>query len=229
MSLNELFLAGAKPKRITRLTSAAPVGTYVPTEDNARCLVRIQAGGAGGYTSSQAGGAGAMVEVYIRVPIAGLPYVVGAGGAVATNGSVSKFGPFVAAAGSFGNTSASGSGGSVGVLVGGVDADGATILQSGLSGVSGGFGAGGVSVAGGFPGYPVDPTYVPSFAAGTPSTVFPGGVLPRNAQGNGSGGNSFYGLGGASGASPSATDYGAGGGINAAGQAGCIEIWDFGA
>jgi hypothetical protein len=54
-------------------------------------------------------------------------------------------------------------------------------------------------------------------------------ALPRNGQGNGSGGNSFFGTGGTNGNSPAAGNYGAGGGINAAGLGGCIEIWDMGA
>lgn len=224
MSMNELFgAAGAKPKLITRITSGT--GAYIPTVDLARCLVRIQAAGAGGHTSLYAGGGGAMVEVVIRIPIAGLPYVVGAAGTVSTNGSQSSFGAFVASGGSYGGTTTNGVGGYVGLTTGPVDADGATLIPSGLNGVSGGFG-GGAGTAGGPAGYPIDTTAGTAFSAQGSAAMT---TLPRNGQGSGSGGNSFYGVGGTTGNSPAAGNYGAGGGINAAGLGGCIEIWDMGA
>lgn len=223
MQASDFLGGGVKPKLITRITSGT--GTYIPTVDLARCLVRIQGAGAGGHTSLYAGGGGAMVEVVTRIPIAGLPYVVGAAGAVSTNGSQSSFGQFVAPGGSFGNTSSGGVGGAVGLITGPVDADGVTMIPSGLGGVSGGFG-GYSSGAGGPPGFPIDPSTGAAFSAPVASQM---GVVPRNGQGNGSGGNSFFGIGGTTGNSPAAGNYGAGGGINAAGLGGCIEIWDMGA
>lgn len=224
-----LGLAGGKPKLITRLTSGT--GTYVPTVDMARCLVRIQAGGGGGAsTGNNAGGAGAMIEIFFRIPIAGLAYSVGAGGAVETDGSMSTLGQFSAMPGAGGvNGVSPGMGGVIGALMGPVDTNGASITVSGMAGVSGGFGGNG-SVAGGLPGFPIDPPNAPAYAAAVPaqySTVW--SINHRNGQGNASGGNSFYGKGGTTGNAPATTAYGAGGGFNAAGRGGCIEIFDFGA
>lgn len=224
MGMNDLFgAAGAKPKLITVLTSGT--GTYVPTVDMARCLVRIQGAGAGGHTSLYAGGGVAMVEVGVRIPIAGWSYVVGAAGAVSTNGSQSSFGAFVAPGGSYGGTVSNGVGGYTGLTTGPVDADGATLIPSGLHGVSGGFG-GGAATAGGPAGFPIDTAAGTGFSAPVHVAML---TLPRNGRGNGSGGNSFFGVGGTTGNSPAAGNYGAGGGINAAGLGGCIEIWDMGA
>ena len=220
MSMNDLFTASAKPKLITMLTSGT--GTYVPTADMARCLFRIQAGGGGGYTSESGGGGGAMAEVMVRVPIAGIAYAVGAGGAVSGNGSASTVGQFSAMPGrSAASPALAGMGGILGLLGGSVDADKVTTSASSpLPGVAGG-GGGRSSVAGkvaGFP-YPASVAYATStFAEST-----------YNGQGNGSGGNSFYGKGGTTGNAPAAGNYGAGGGANAAGLGGCIEVWDFGA
>lgn len=220
--------AGGKPKLITLLTSGT--GTYVPTVDMARCLVRIQAGGAGGAsTGNYAGGAGAMIEVFVRIPIAGLAYSVGAGGAIDGDGSMSTLGQFSAMPGTKGTT-IGGAGGIVGALVGSVDTDGATITVSGMSGVSGGFGGYG-SAAGGLPGFPLDLSQSTNWSAPAPGP-YAAGVWTsshRNGQGNASGGNSFYGKGGTTGNAPATTAYGAGGGFNAAGRGGCIEIFDFGA
>ena len=222
------YVGGSKPKLITLLTSGT--GTYVPTADMARCLVRIQAGGAGGYSSGNyAGGGGAMTEVLIRIPIAGLSYTVGAGGAVGSDGSMSTFGPFASMPGICNTSPNAGLGGIVGALVGPVDADGATITLSGLSGVSGGFGGYG-SAAGGLAGFPVDPSTSTNYSGQVPLPYITAWQTNyRNGQGNASGGNSFYGKGGTTGNSPASDAYGAGGGYNAAGRAGCIEIWDFGA
>lgn len=225
MSLNELFLSGAKPKSITRYTSAVPTGTYVPTEDMARCFVRVQAGGGGGYSgiSTAGGGGGAMAEVMIRVPIAGLPYVVGAGGAINTNGSLSSFGPYAAMGGFYGQPLGCGQGGTLGNASGSVDTDSVQVFASSpLPGVAGGS-SGYTSAAGQRAGWPIGVNA--PYATGP----FMSNSQFGNGQGNASGGDSFYGTGGTNGNSPAATAYGAGAGANAVGAAGCIEIWDFGA
>lgn len=222
MGMNDLFGGGAKKSTRTLLTTGT--GTFVPSADGAVCRVRIQAGGGGGYTSAVAGGGGAMVEVWLRVPIAGLPYVVGAGGAVATDGSKSTFGQFTANPGQAGKTgSIPGWGGILGMLLGSVNATAATIAQaSTLDGVSGG--AGGYSTEGCQVGFP----YV-NDGSNTYGVSPMRNQTPGNGQGTNSGGDSFYGKGGTTGNSPAATAYGAGGGMNAAGRGGCIDIEDFGA
>ncbi len=51
------FMGGGKPKLITPKYSGT--GTYVPTADMARCLIRLQgAGGAGGSPTNNYGGGG---------------------------------------------------------------------------------------------------------------------------------------------------------------------------
>jgi len=219
MSMNELFnLAGAKPKQITPYTTGT--GTYVPTVDMARCFVRVQAGGGGGWSSIAGGGGGAMIEFWIRVPIAGLAYVVGAGGAATVGGSASSFGQFIANPGTAGTgTSVPGKGGILAVASGLVNATHAQVALGGsLSGVNGGHGG----EAGSNGGQVGTPYGAGSYqVSSSPDT--------SNGVGNGSGGDSFYGHGGASGSAPAATAYGAGGGANAAGRIGYIEVWDFGA
>jgi len=225
MSMNDLFgTGGAKPKLITAYTSGT--GTYVPTENNARCLVRLQAAGSGGAAAAVAGGGGAFVEVVVRVPIAGLAYVVGAGGGVGVAGGLSSFGATTANPGTA-PTGAPlpGCGGMLGISVGNVDASKATVTVPGvLNGVSGGQGAESASEPGKQVGFPYAGDGFNTFSVSPMSAQIPG-----NGQGNGSGGDSFYGKGGTTGNMPAATAYGAGGGINAAGRGGYIEIWDFGA
>lgn len=227
MSMNELFGGGgAKPKLITTYTSST--GTYVPTENNARCLVRVQGGGAGGHTTGSGGGGGAMVEEVVRIPIAGWAYAVGAGGAVSNNGSNSTFGPITAMGGTY---DASGNhsqmyGGLLSAAIGAVDTDSAVILGcTGQRGVPGGMG-GNASNSGMVAGYPISNGSGLAIGSTGLSTLI---ARVGNGQGNNSGGNSFYGKGGATDASPASDAYGAGGGKNAAGRGGCIEIWDFGA
>lgn len=215
-NLSDLIGGGGKPKLITTYTSGT--GTYIPTADMARCLVRLQAGGAGGYTSNHGGGGGAMTEWFIRIPIAGLAYVVGAGGSVQNDGSRTTLGPCCALPGKHNGAPGPGIGGPVGLLLGGTDADGATIMNSGLQGVAGGYG-GTIGQPGGLAGYP---------ASSPNMTGAYYGIGTSNTAGNSGGGDSFYGAGGASGSSPAAGAYGAGGGSNAAGAGGYIEIWDFG-
>ncbi len=222
--MNDLFLvAGSKPKLITQYTSGT--GTYIPTVDNARCLVRIQGGGAGGHATGSGGGGGAMVEVFIRIPIAGLPYAVAAAAAAATQGSVSTFGQFTAMGGFYdaSGTNVSNYGGVLSVNIGAVDADSVTFIGArGIGGVEGGSGGNG-SNPGCVAGFPINnQTLVTSGFNGF-------GARCSNGQGNNSGGNSFYGKGGTTGNAPAATAYGAGGGMNAASRGGIIEIWDFGA
>lgn len=200
MSLNDLFLAGAKPKLITRYTSAAPTGTYVPTVDNARCLFIIQAAGANGHASTGnfGGGGGQERKVWQRVPLTGIGYIVGAAPAAAdTAGSNSSVGTHVAQGGKAASISLN--------YGGGKDA---TRIADSIAGGKGGSG----SSEGAASGYPGDIT---------PSVT--------NGLGLYSGGDSANGKGGVqSGAAP--TGYGAGsasGATNATG--GMIEIWDFGA
>ena len=221
--MNDLFgVAGSKPKLITSYTSGT--GTYVPTENNARCLVRLQAGGGGGQTAGSAGGGGgAFLEFVVRVPIAGLAYVVGAGGAINTAGGPTSFGKISAQGGGFGTSGPTpGIGGVVGLSYGSADATTATITVSNtLTGVSGGGGGLGGQGGGriGFPaannssGWGANPAAQVGF---------------KNASGASSGGDSFYGTGGTNGNPAAAGNYGAGGGANAAGLGGYIEIWDYG-
>jgi len=223
MSLNELFnMAGAKPKVITPYTSST--GTHVPTVNMARCLVRLQAGGSGGHSTNYGGGAGAMTEWWVRIPIAGWVYVVGAGGAVSVNGSPTTLGALFAMPGSYGNGNGPGVGGAISMLKGWVDTDGAAMLNGGCAGVSGGHGGYG-SASGGPVGHPISDAGFSGAGVASTTNIY----MPGNGQGNGSGGDSFYGKGGTTGNAPAATAYGAGGGINAAGRGGYIEIWDFGA
>ena len=225
MSMNDLFGGLVKPKLITRYTSGT--GTHVPTVDMARCLVRVQAGGAGGVSAGTVGGGGggAMVEAVMRIPIAGLAYAVGAGGAASTSGSASTFGNLRAMGGQYDASTSGGYGGLLGILGGSVSATNVSVGVAGVRGVPGGAG-GSNSTDGLVAGQPV----------GGPTLVISplGNLLPlfTNGQGNKSGGNSFFGIGGATQASPAAGNYGAGGGGGAspaAGLGGCIEIWDFGA
>lgn len=223
------YVGGSKPKLITLLTSGT--GTYVPTADMARCLVRIQAGGGGGSSSgSAAGGGGAMLEIMIRIASSGLAYTVGAGGAVNNVGSPSSLGPYKAFGGKAGNSAIGGLGAFIGAIFGSVDTDSVTTSASSpMPGVSGG-GGGAASYSGTLAGFPVSEGA--SESTGSFSTNYCLGNsngFASNGQGTGSGGNSFFGVGGTSGNSPAAGNYGAGGGWNAAGLGGCIEIWDFGA
>lgn len=229
MSMNELFnLAGAKPKQITPYTTGT--GTYTPTVDMARCFVRVQAGGGGGSTigGGAGGGGGAMVEAWIRIPIAGLTYVVGGGGAANTNGSNSTFGRLMAMGGfaDTGGTGVGGYGGLLTILAGGVNATNATVTgNNSFSGVSGGQG-GGPAVSGLTAGLPI------GYGSAVISPLTNISTRLTNGQGNLSGGDSFFGRGGVTQASPAAGNYGAGGGGGAspaAGLGGYIEIWDFGA
>lgn len=246
--LSDFMTSGGKPKLITRYTSGT--GTFVPSVDMARCFVRIQAGGASGGSSTDniggaGGGGGAMVEVLFRVPIAGVAYVVGAGGGAVTgsvsgvNGGLSRFNTITANGGLGGNYRAltqSGlysCGGSLGNLAGTVNASGAGMSVMGsVTGVSGGSGGGGYSAGykGSAPGFPVNYDNANGWIAAL------NGISTSFGLGGG-GGDSFFGIGG-NGASvtvgSAGTGYGSGGGGSAnnyasgAGAGGLIEIWDFG-
>ena len=223
------YVGGSKPKLITLLTSGT--GTYVPTADMARCLVRIQAGGAGG-SANHGGGGGAMTEWMLRIPIAGLAYVVGAGGAASSNGSLSSFGQYIALPGTWGNGSGPGMGGPIAFIEGQVDADGVSGFFPGCAGVAGG--AGGSASSNGFRvGKPVGTVAAYTGGPVNDNVNQYSGTFWANTAGLKSGGDSFYGTGGAAGSAPAAGNYGAGGGGHAstpgAGLGGCIEIWDFGA
>lgn len=215
---------GGKPKLITVYTSGT--GTYVPTADNARCFVRITAGGAsgGGGTGNQDGGpAGATIDFWIRIPIAGYAYSVGAGGVGVANtvpqaGSKSSLGHLVAIGARSGAQA--------------ISVTPVATQSSGGSGIIGGIGGTGVK-AGGIPGFAAT-------LSGADADVYSGAAA--GAVGSG-GGSSLYGIGGAGvgagvdGNNAPSTSYGAGGGGGATtsgrkggnGASGCIEIWDYGA
>ena len=190
---------------------ASGTGKFTTLVDQSRCMVRLQQGGDGGAgpgnaTGNNGGKAGAFVEVFIRVPIAGLTYVVGAAGAAGASGSPTSLGGYVA-----GPTVTKP--GSVGPLGGvGGATDGSTYQFGGADGESFGGPAGG---AGG---------------AANAGTHRGGG------GGGGSSFYGTGGAGGAGGSVGSAaTGYGAGGGggggyaAGGAGSGGYIEIWEFGA
>jgi len=184
-NLSDFTGGGVKPKLITSYTSGT--GTYVPTENNARCFVRLTGGGAGGHASGSGGGGGAMVEVFIRIPIAGIAYAVGAGGSVATDGGNTTVGQFTAIGGRYDNTGLHTSmfGGTLATLVGGVDADSVTgVGATGLNGLSGGMG-GNASNPGTIAGFPIGSASSLVVASGAASLSKAG-----NGQGNNSGGNS---------------------------------------
>ena len=232
MSMNELLsVGGGKPKLIVKITSGT--GTYIPTENNARCFIRRQGAGGGGAAGGASatfegggGGAGAQVDSFEIVPIAGITYAIGAKGvgvlnSVGTNGSQTRCGNIVAPGGLGGTTiSGTSSGGAGGYLISG---------DFGLlSGVSGG--AGGSSGGGGSKG----------FSPGFPKPVTTlGNGQSTGASGAGGGGDSVMGKGGDGvngGDGIAATGFGGGGGgakgigtTGGQGSDGCVEIWDFGA
>ena len=209
--------SASKPKLITRYTSGT--GTYVPSADMARCLVRIQAGGAGGNSAAGVGGgAGAMVEAFVRVPIAGVAYVVGASAAAATAGNKSSFDTLVANPGLAG---ASGFGGALGVC----PVNAAMVITGGAGGAAGGGGGAGTNGCG------VGTT---AYILGNAFTVTNGFGVASGTQGGG--GDAFFGKGGNgnnAGVGVAGNGYGSGGGAGSttggAGAGGLIEIWDFGA
>lgn len=206
--------AAGKPIRFVNYLSGT--GTFTPLVNLSRCLVRLQAGGQAGFASINAwggrgGDAGAFVEFFIRVSIAGIAYSIGAGGASnGALGSVTSLGSviagptvtrpeFVGAFGSDGgNTDASTyafagtQGKSFGGPVGGVGgAAYSTTRGGGGGGGSSLYGTGGAGGAGG----------LVTGGAGSAGAGYGAG---------GGGGGGYYGTGGA-------------------GTGGLIEIWEFGA
>ncbi len=239
------FLTATKPKRVTRLTSGT--GTFTPLRDNALCMVRLQAGGgagASGVSYRSGGGGGAMVEFWVRVPIAGVAYTVGAGGAGVVSGyggdgGNSRFGNMTADSGKGGGNTNPGEwpyarGGLNSQQAGFATATSASVLGGSVSGVAGG--AGGLAgAAGSAPGFPA--------SLDNSSTNY---ILPiANGQSLGSGqvgggGDSFFGIGGNASSSGTAnggdgTGYGSGGGATVAatpyrggnGAGGLIEIIEY--
>lgn len=229
MSLySTLFSGSSRPKLVTLLTSGS--GTYIPTQDNARLFVRVQAGGASGSSSvapnNVGGGAGALVEAWVLCPIAGMSYTVGAGGAAVTNangnaGTKSSFGSIVAQPGNAGSGNIGGAGG---YIMSGNTTTGAFGSVPGLSGGAGGSSnAGGGAVGFSKPGSGSDGT-------GTSTGTVNGGGGGDSGMGKGGAGAASASVGGTAGAG-----YGSGGGgslaayPSGAGAPGAIEIWDFGA
>ena len=244
MSMNDLFSAGGgKPKLVTLLVSGT--GTYVPTADNARCFVQVQAGGGSGCTTLCGGGGGAMVEGIVRVPIAGLPYVVGAGGAAVTvnsgnAGSKSQFGSIVASPGGGGfysnaaqfNAGAGGYLVSANVSASSVSSTWNRVITGSNSGVSGGSGGyltsqGGYAIGFSVPGATSSSTVTTSNEYGSIGTS-------TGVGGYAGGGDSYFGRGGNGHATtgPDGVGYGYGGGAAATtsgkGGGGCILIYDYG-
>jgi len=195
------------PLRVVSYTTGT--GTFTPLVDQSRCMVRLQAGGQGGQTGQGligggGGQAGAFVEVFIRVPIAGLTYAVGAGSANANSyGSPTSLGAFsagpsVTRAGS--TPPAGGPGGT---------SDGSTYATTGGTGSSFGGPAGGA-------GGPANGNTQGGGGGGGSSFFGTGGSGTTGVGGAGTG----YGAGGAGGRGASA---------GGAGSGGYIEIWEFGA
>lgn len=221
----KLRLAGMKPKRITLLTSGT--GVYTPTADNALLFVRVQGGGGGGVTAGSAGGGGGgfMAEDFIRASIAGIAYSVGAGGGPSVDGSVSVLGNIRAVGGLYDTSTGGGYGGCAGLNGGSANGTVVTTATAIVRGVAGGAG-GSSSTSGLIAGQPVNNS---SAVMTTPLSNYLNKF--SNGVGNQSGGNSFYGVGGAAQTTPAAGNYGAGGGGGASpgsGLGGCIEIWDYG-
>lgn len=203
-NLSDLTPSG-KPKRILRLSGA---GTYIPTQDNARCFVRLMGGGGGGGggrggagSSDDAaycgggGGAALYTDRWLTIPIGGISYSVGAaglGGAAGAAsggnggaGSRSIFGPVIALGGANGmgaNVRAGGYGG----VGNGVNIS-STAPGSAVSG--GGGGTGGYNNSGAL----ADETA--SVASGYVAGI--NGVSASN--GGGAGGDSALGIGGVGG------------------------------
>lgn len=232
----DLFgMGGGKPKLITPLPSGT--GTYVPTVDMARCLIRRQgAGGAGGSAAAGGspagggGGGGALVETMERVPIAGITYAIGAKGVGATSsngtdGGNTRIGNIIAPGGKGGLGSTGGSvvPGLGAYLINGDVSTGSFGLINGISGGAGGDGSGSKGWAPGFT---------------KPAAATSGNGQSTAAANTSGGGDSAMGKGGNGAATTggNATGYGAGGGgaSGAAGKGGdggdgYGEIWDYGA
>lgn len=186
-TFSSIFGGGGAPKRITRLTSGT--GTFVPLTDNAPCDIIIQGGGSSGARvnsggAAPGGAAGATTFLKMPVPIAGVPYQVGAGGASVSvlgggnAGTRSKFAGVVAEGGLAPDTSFGGYGGDVGLMATAGDGLGCPLSVAGGGGANGGAGKG--SRAAGF----------------RPNSSTLSNGVANSAYGNGSGGNSVLAPGG---------------------------------
>lgn len=240
------FSGGGGTPMVTTYTSGT--GTFVPSVDNARCVVFVQGAGGGGgrgtngsSLTASGGSAGAMLVAELRIPIAGVPYSVGAAGVGSTNpgfagtgGAKTVFAAITANPGAGGSaTSGLAEGGAVGLLRG-------SNVAGGL-GYSGGGGGNGGTAVNGVAGSATN--FVFNAANGTAA----GGVADGSYGGGGGAGDSYFGRGGAGGnggastgvAGSSGSGYGSGGGGGGGGGTtsgnggngggGYIEIWDFGA
>lgn len=225
MSMNELFGVGGTKPLVTSYTTGT--GTHVPSVDNALCYVELQGSGAGGSnTVVAAGGAGAKIGFWVRVPIAGLAYTVPAGGAVNTDGSKATFGTMSAQGGKAGSSTTdrlSGTGGLVGAIAGASNGSNATLAAAGIPDAYPGGAGGNGTNSGNLVGFPANCNAVASPALGF------GDYANNNGRGAGSGGDSFFGKGNPSNVPPVATAYGAGGGYFQAGSPGLVRIYDYGA
>ena len=219
-----LFGGGIKPL-VTSYTSGT--GTHVPSVDNALCYVELQGSGAGGSNSAvAAGGGGAKIGFWVRVPIAGLTYTVPAGGAVNTDGGKASFGTMSAQGGKAGTTIngiSSGAGGLTGAIAGAANGPNTTLAVGGISDAYPGGAGGNNANAGNLVGFPANCNAVASPALGF------GDYFDNNGRGTGSGGDSFFGKGNISNVAPVATAYGAGGGYYRAGSPGLVRVYDYGA
>lgn len=232
MGMNDLFgAAGAKPKLITVLTSGT--GTYIPTVDNARCLIRRQGAGggggggiAGGTPLGSGGSAGAYVETTERIPIAGVTYAIGAKGIGGTSGDGTSGG-----ATRFNNVTAPGGLGCKGNNGGAVLGQNGAFLIIGdgagtfglINGVSGGASGNSSGNKGYAPGFSITGTTGNGQSTASANTSG-GGDAVRGKGGNGGPtGTDASGPGGGGGGSSSAGVKGGDGGT------GEVEVWDYGA
>lgn len=222
--MNDLFSTGSKAKLITNYTSGT--GTHVPTADKALCYVELQGSGGGGSNSVvAAGGAGAKIGFWVRVPITGLAYVVPAGGAVNTDGGKATFGTISAQGGIKGSNTTdiiSGAGGLIGAIAGASNGSNVTLADAGIPDAYPGGAGGNGTNSGNLVGFPANVNAVASPALGF------GTYAGNNGQGAGSGGDSFFGKGNPSNVAPVATAYGAGGGYFQAGSPGLVRVTDYG-
>ena len=242
--------AGGGSGGLLRRVYLVGAGVFVPLSDKSKCVVWVQGGGASGQTANplagasayggSGGGAGALVVATVIVPISGIPYSVGAGGAsgvgtAATSsvgvGSKSQFGNIIAqGGGAFVLQSSSGAVGTYGAVVGGgaLGSLGPAYYGAGYVGLpagclpgipGGGGGGGGYNLSAGGPGAAVGFMFsTPGYQVGQSL----GGTNPGANPGGGGGGDSYFGPGGnggngsatvgSNGLSPAATSYGAGGG-----------------
>lgn len=212
-NLSDFFPGGGAPKLMTTLTSGS--GTYIPTVNNARCFVMVQGGGGGGGSGANfaGGNGGAMVYGWYVIPIAGYTWLVGGQSAAASAGNKSYFHTLIAQAGGLPNPTSGGQyAGWPGAINSGLSGD----IPYGSNGVSGG-----VGVYSGF-GQSINRPML-----GTANT------MPGRGTNPGSGGDSYFGIGGNQATGTGLVGgIGAGGGMGSvtggAGGAGIIYVFDYG-